>query len=99
MTYQEQKDFEVIDEVIETLENQISQIDKEMLENATNSGKLNELAEKKKTVGGRFGRKDRTVGLFKRTCRKHWKKERLEKKDKRKKRKKGRSKGKKDMQR
>lgn len=47
MSYQEQKEFETIDEVIEKLENQISRIEEDMIRNATNSGKLNELTIQK----------------------------------------------------
>lgn len=49
MTYQEKKEFECIDEIIEKLEQQIVKIDEDILQNATNSGRLNELT-KKKTV-------------------------------------------------
>lgn len=47
MTYQEQREFEVIDDIIEKLENEISQIDSAMVRYATDSGKLNELVKQK----------------------------------------------------
>jgi ATP-binding cassette subfamily F protein uup len=50
MTYQEQKDFEVIDEVIEKLEQRLAGIEEEILKNATNAGKLNELTGKKTEI-------------------------------------------------
>ncbi len=46
-TYKEQKEFEVIDEEIASLEEKIEKLDQEMLQNATNSGKLNELMAQK----------------------------------------------------
>lgn len=47
MSYQEAKEFETIDQVIETLEEQISRIEEDILKNAANSGKLNELTIEK----------------------------------------------------
>lgn len=49
-TYKEQKEYETIDEQIAALEEKIEQLDEEILANATNSGKLNELTiEKEQT--------------------------------------------------
>ncbi|HIY18813.1 MAG TPA: ABC-F family ATP-binding cassette domain-containing protein [Candidatus Blautia avistercoris] len=42
-TYQEQKEFEIIDDVIAGLEAEVEALNKEMLKNATNSAKLSEL--------------------------------------------------------
>ena len=50
MTYKEQKEFETIDEDIASLEAELESLDKEMLNNATNSVKLSELAAKKDEV-------------------------------------------------
>lgn len=49
-TYQEQKDFETIDEDIEKLENQLKQLEEEMLEAASNYGKLGELMQQKEEL-------------------------------------------------
>ena len=49
-TYQEQKDFEVIDDEILELENQIADIEKEMIEVASQYSKLQELTEKKEKI-------------------------------------------------
>lgn len=46
-TYKEQQEFEVIDEEIATLEEQIRNLEGRMLENATNSAALNELMQEK----------------------------------------------------
>ncbi len=46
-TYNEQKEFETIDEEIAKLESKIESLDEEMMKNATNSVKLKELMEKK----------------------------------------------------
>lgn len=46
-TYKEQKEFEVIDDEIASLEEKMEKLDQEMLQNATNSGKLNELMAQK----------------------------------------------------
>lgn len=46
-TYQEQKDFESIEGEIASLEQKIEDLDKKMLENATNSKKLGELLDEK----------------------------------------------------
>lgn len=48
-TFKEQKEYETIDDDIAALEEKIEKLDSEMMENATNSGKLSELsAEKEK---------------------------------------------------
>ena len=46
-SYKEQKEFETIDEDIASLEDKIASLDKEIMANATNSGKLNELTKEK----------------------------------------------------
>lgn len=46
-SYKEQKEYESIDETIASLEEQIETLEDEVLKNATNSAKLNELLEKK----------------------------------------------------
>lgn len=49
-SYNEQKEYETIDEEIGKLEAKIAQLDEEILANATNSGKLNELTKEKDSV-------------------------------------------------
>lgn len=49
-TYSEQKEFDTIDEVIAKLENRIGELDAEMMKNATNSGRLNELMKEKEAA-------------------------------------------------
>ena len=46
-TYQEQKDFETIDEEIANLEEMLEEIDKDIASSATNFPKLNQLMEQK----------------------------------------------------
>ncbi|MDO5336245.1 MAG: ABC-F family ATP-binding cassette domain-containing protein [Eubacteriales bacterium] len=46
-TFKEQKEYETIDDEIAALEEKIEDLDAQMLKNATNSGKLNELTAKK----------------------------------------------------
>lgn len=46
-SYKEQKEYEVIDDVIAALEEKIEQFDREILANATNSAKLSELMAQK----------------------------------------------------
>lgn len=46
-TYKEQREFETIDDEIARLEEKIEQLDREMMENATNSAKLSELSAQK----------------------------------------------------
>lgn len=49
-TYQEQKDFETIDEDIEKLENKLEHLEEEILESASNYGKLAELMKQKEEL-------------------------------------------------
>jgi ATP-binding cassette subfamily F protein uup len=49
-TYNEQKEYETIDDTIAELEEKISKLDAEMLANATNSGKLNDLMKEKEAA-------------------------------------------------
>ena len=49
---QRAKEYETIEADIEKLENRLSEIDDEMVKNATNFGKLNELTKEKKTSRG-----------------------------------------------
>lgn len=49
-TYKEQKEFETIDDDIAKLEEKLEQLDEEIMENATNSGKLAELTEQKESA-------------------------------------------------
>lgn len=46
-TFQEQRDYETIDDEIAALEEKIEKLDQDMIENATNSGKLAELVQQK----------------------------------------------------
>lgn len=46
-TFKEQKEYETIDDEIAALEEKIEDLDAEMIKNATNSGKLNELTAEK----------------------------------------------------
>lgn len=46
-SYKEQKEFETIDEDIASLEDKIASLEEEIMANATNSGKLNELTKEK----------------------------------------------------
>lgn len=46
-TYKEQREFETIDDEIARLEEKIEQLNREMMENATNSAKLSELSAQK----------------------------------------------------
>ena len=49
-TYNEQREFDTIDSDIEKLENAIAKLDEDILKNATNSGKLNELMKEKEDL-------------------------------------------------
>lgn len=49
-TYNEQREFETIDSDIEKLENSIAKLEDDILKNATNSGKLNELMKEKEDL-------------------------------------------------
>lgn len=63
-TYNEQKEFESIDDDIAKLESKIESLDEEMLKNATNSVKLKELMEKKQQAENTLEEKmDRWVYL------------------------------------
>ena len=46
-SYKEQKEYETIDQDIADLEAKIEKLDRDILTNATNSGKLNELTKEK----------------------------------------------------
>lgn len=63
-TYKEQKEFETIDDDIAKLEEKLEQLDEEIMENATNSGKLAELTEQKEETEEALNEKmDRWVYL------------------------------------
>ena len=63
-TYKEQRDFETIDEDITALEEKIAHLDEEIMKNATNSGKLNELTQEKEAAEEQLEEKmDRWVYL------------------------------------
>ena len=63
-TYKEQKEFEMIDDDIAKLEEKIEQLDEEIMENATNSGKLAELTQQKEETEEALNEKmDRWVYL------------------------------------
>ena len=63
-TYKEQKEFETIDDDIVKLEEKLEQLDEEIMENATNSGKLAELTEQKESAQAELDEKmDRWVYL------------------------------------
>lgn len=63
-TYKEQKEFETIDDDIAKLEEKIEQLDEEIIENATNSGKLAELTQQKEKTEEALNEKmDRWVYL------------------------------------
>ena len=63
-TYNEQKEFESIDDDIAKLESKIESLDEEMLKNVTNSVKLKELMEKKQQAENALEEKmDRWVYL------------------------------------
>ena len=49
-TYKEQKEYETIDEDIEKLETELTNIEHDMLQNATDAGKLRELTSKKEEL-------------------------------------------------
>ena len=50
-SFKEQKEFETIDDVISSLEEKIENLDQEILKNATNSLKLQELMKEKGDAG------------------------------------------------
>lgn len=49
-SYKEQKEYETIDDVIADLEEKIEKLDQDMMANATNSGKLNDLMKEKEAA-------------------------------------------------
>lgn len=63
-TYKEQKEYETIDDDIAKLEEKLEQLDEEIMENATNSGKLAELTQQKEETEEALNEKmDRWVYL------------------------------------
>lgn len=63
-TYKEQKEYESIDEEIMRLEEKIAKLDADMMANATNSGKLNDLSKEKQEAEAKLEEKmDRWVYL------------------------------------
>ncbi len=63
-TFKEQKEFETIDDDIAALEEKIQSLDEEMMANATNSGKLAQLAKEKEEAEAQLEEKmDRWVYL------------------------------------
>ncbi len=63
-TYKEQKEYETIDDDIAALEEKIAKLDGDMLANATNSGKLNDLMKEKTRIEAELEEKmDRWVYL------------------------------------
>lgn len=63
-TYKEQREFETIDDDIAALEEKIAHLDEEIMKNATNSGKLNELTQEKEAAEAQLEEKmDRWVYL------------------------------------
>ena len=66
-SYKEQKEYETIDQDIADLEAKIEKLDRDILTNATNSGKLNELTKEKEEAETLLERKDGPLGIFKRS--------------------------------
>ena len=63
-TFKEQKEYETIDDEIASLEEKLEKLDQEIMENATNSGKLAELTvQKEETEQQLEGKMDRWVYL------------------------------------
>ena len=63
-TYKEQREFETIDDDIAALEEKVADIDAQILANATNAGRLNELTRQKEEAGAQLEEKlDRWVYL------------------------------------
>lgn len=61
---QEQREFETIDDDIAALESKIEKLDADIMANATNSGKLNELTQQKEEAEAQLEEKmDRWVYL------------------------------------
>lgn len=63
-SYKEQREYETIDEDIASLESKIEKLDADIMANATNSGKLNELTQEKEAAEAQLEEKmDRWVYL------------------------------------
>ena len=63
-TFKEQKEYEIIDDEIASLEGKLERLDQEIMENATDSGKLAELTvEKERTEQELEEKMDRWVYL------------------------------------
>ena len=63
-TYKEQREFETIDDDIAALEEKVADLDAQILANATNAGRLNELTKQKAEAGAQLEEKrDRWVYL------------------------------------
>ena len=63
-SYKEQREYETIDEDIASLESKIAKLDADIMANATNSGKLNELTQEKEAAEAQLEEKmDRWVYL------------------------------------
>ena len=63
-SYKEQREFETIDDDIAVLESKIEKLDADIMANATNSGKLNELTQQKEEAEAQLEEKmDRWVYL------------------------------------
>ena len=63
-TFKEQREYETIDDDIAALEEKIEKLDQDIMENATNSGKLNELTKEKEQAEAELEEKmDRWVYL------------------------------------
>ena len=63
-SYKEQREFETIDDDIAALESKIEKLDADIMANATNSGKLNELTQQKEEAEAQLEEKmDRWVYL------------------------------------
>lgn len=63
-TFKEQREYETIDDDIAALEEKIEKLDQDIMANATNSGKLNELTKEKEQAGAELEEKmDRWVYL------------------------------------
>lgn len=56
-TYTEQKEFETIDDDIAKLEAKLSELDQEIMKNATNSGRLNELTKEQNELSAKLEEK------------------------------------------
>lgn len=56
-TYAEQKEFETIDDDIAKLEAKLSELDQEIMKNATNSGRLNELTKEQNELSAKLEEK------------------------------------------